>query len=321
LPIRCQSVDAHPLLIRCPSAANPLMPIHAIVTVPPYASFLDEVAHHPLVGGFRLNTVMPLREGPAEALQRLRGYGQPLWVDLKGRQLRVVGAAIPPYTEVRVSHRLRVSTPVDAYFSDGMEHTRIAAVDGDRLILEDGPRRLIGPGESVNILHPSLHIEGTLTGTDKAYLAAMREMGLNQVMLSYVESAADVEEVKALLPGAEVILKIESLRGLAFARTHRAAHGRLMAARGDLYVEVVQPHRIVGAVREILAADPNAIVASRLFESLSRHPVPSNSDIGDAAFLLALGYRTFMLGDTVCLRRDTVIEALNLLASVAAEFE
>jgi hypothetical protein len=36
-------------------------------------------------------------------------------------------------------------------------------VDGDRLILEDGPRRLVGPGESVNIVHPSLEIEGTLT--------------------------------------------------------------------------------------------------------------------------------------------------------------
>lgn len=300
---------------------HPPMNVRAIVTAPPYAPFLAEVARHPLVCGLRLNTVMPLRDGPAEALNRLSSYGQPLWVDLKGRQLRVVGAAIPPYTEVRVSHRVRVHTPADAYFSDGREHARIAAVDGDRLILEEGPRRLIGPGESVNILHPSLEIEGTLTETDRAYLAAMREAGLKQVMLSYVESAADVEEVKALLPGAEVILKIESPRGLEFARRHGAAHGRLMAARGDLYVEVVQPHRIIGAVREVIAADPNAIVASRIFESLSRHPVPSSADIGDAAFLLSLGYRTFMLGDTVCLRRDTVLEALNLLAAVAAEFE
>ncbi|MCJ7623676.1 MAG: hypothetical protein MUO76_09250, partial [Anaerolineaceae bacterium] len=136
--------------------------VRAIVTTPPYAPFLDEVAKHPCVVGFRLNTVMPLREGPAEALKRFQAFDQPLWVDLKGRQLRVVGAAIPPYTEVRLSHRIRVRTPVDAYFSDGNECVRIAAVDGDRLILEDGPHRLIGPGESVNIIHPSLQIEGTL---------------------------------------------------------------------------------------------------------------------------------------------------------------
>ena len=296
------------------------MNVRAIVTAPPYAPFLDEVARHPLVCAFRMNTVMPLREGPAEALARLRAFGRPLWVDLKGRQLRVVGAAIPPYTEVRLSHPIRVETPVDAFFSDGNEHARVAAVDGDRIILEDGPRRLIGPGESVNIVHPSLEIEGTLTETDRAYLAAMREAGLKRVMLSYVESPADVEEVRGLLPEAEIMLKIETRRGLDYAREHGASQGRLMAARGDLYVEVLRPHRVIGALRDIIAADPEAVVASRIFDSLAHHPVPVSADIGDVAFLLSLGYRTFMLGDMVCLQRDTVLEALNLLEAVAGQF-
>jgi hypothetical protein len=296
------------------------MKVRAIVTTPPYADFLNEVARHPLVSGFRLNTVMPLRGEPTEALQRLRSFGQPLWVDLKGRQLRVVGAAIPPYTEIRLSHPIRVRTPVDAFFSDGTECVRVAAVDGDRLILEDGPRRLVGPGESVNIVHPSLEIDGTLTGTDRAYLAAMASLGLRHVMISYVESPADVDEVRQLLPDAEVLLKIETRKGLDFTRAHGASKGRLVAARGDLYVEVVQPHRIVSALRDIITADPEAVAASRILESLAHHPVPASADIGDAAFLLGLGYRTFMLGDAVCLRRDSVLEALNLLQAVADEF-
>jgi len=296
------------------------MNVRAIVTAPPYAAFLDAVARHPLVCGFRLNTVMPLKGGPADALARLRALGRPLWVDLKGRQLRVVGAAIPPYTEVRLSHPIRVETPVDAFFSDGNEHARIAAVDGDRIILEDGPRRLIGPGESVNIVHPSLEVGGTLTETDRAYLAAMRETDLKHVMLSYVESPADVEEVRGLLPEAEIMLKIETRRGLDYARQHGASQGRLVAARGDLYVEVLRAHRVIGALRDIIAADPEAVVASRMFDSLAHHPVPASADIGDAAFLLSLGYRTFMLGDMVCLRRDTVLEALNLLEAVAGQF-
>jgi pyruvate kinase len=73
-------------------------------------------------------------------------------------------------------------------------------------------------------------------------------------------------------------------------------------------------------MRDIIAADPQAIVASRIFESLARHPVPSSADIGDVAWLLSLGYRTFMLGDAVCLRRDSVLEALNLLEAVAGQF-
>ena len=293
--------------------------IQAIVTAPPYAPFLDEVAAHPLVCGLRLNTVMPLREGPGEALDRLRALGQPLWVDLKGRQLRVAGAAIPPYTEVHLSHAVRVRTPVDAFFSDGRECVRVAAVDGERLILADGPRRLIGPGESVNIVHPSLEIEGTLTETDRAYLAAMKDRGLDRVMLSYVEQPADAHEVRRLLPGAEVMLKIETQRGLDYARRHGARHGRLMAARGDLYVEVLQPHRIIGALRDLIAADPQAVVASRILDSLAYDPVPESADISDVAYLIALGYRTFMLGDVVCLKRDTVLAALNLLEKIAEE--
>ena len=297
------------------------MKFQAIVTAPPYAPYLAEVAQHPLVSGFRLNTVMPLREEPLEALTRLGAYGQPLWIDLKGRQLRVIQAAIPPYTEVLLSHPIRVETPVEAYFSDGTEVVRIAAVDGNRLILEDGPRRLIGPGESVNIIHPSLEIEGTLTETDRVYLSAMKEMDLKRVMLSYVEQPDDINEVKQLLPQAECMLKIETQRGLAYIRKHGNTQGRLVAARGDLYVEVLRPHKIVGSLREIIHQDPDAVVASRIFDSLTYHPVPSSSDIGDVAFLLSLGYRTFLLGDAICFQRDTVLEALNLLRAISGQFQ
>ena len=62
------------------------------------------------------------------------------------------------------------------------------------------------------------------------------------------------------------------------------------------------------------------MVASRVFDSLALSPVPESADIGDVAFLLSLGYRTFLLGDVICLRRDTVLEALNLLEAVAGEF-
>ena len=76
----------------------------------------------------------------------------------------------------------------------------------------------------------------------------------------------------------------------------------------------------MSAVRDVIAADPDAVVASRIFDSLAWHPVPQSADIGDVAYLLSLGYRTFMLGDAVCLRRDSVLAALNLLEKVAGEF-
>lgn len=298
------------------SAASTARSVRAIVTVPPYAPFLEEVAAHPRVDGLRLNTVMPIRERREQVLRRLSDLGKTLWVDLKGRQLRVVGAAVPPFTKVRLSHRIEVDTPVEAWFSDGRERAVVVGVEGDRILLEDGPRRLVGPGESVNIVDPSLRIAGDLTAGDRAWLEAMRERGLRHVMLSYVECPADAAGVRQRLPDAEIVLKIESARGVDFAPR---AGERLMAARGDLYVEVVRPHRIVGALRRVIDADPSAMVASRLFSSLARQPVPEAADVCDAAFLMALGYRTFMLGDEVCLRRESVLAALDLLSSVADE--
>lgn len=292
-----------------------------LVTAPPYAPFLAEVVAHPLVTGLRLNTVMPLHDGPRGALERLSALGSPLWVDLKGRQLRVVEAALPPFTSVRISHHVRLPLPADVFFSDGREHGRVVAIDGDRLILQDSPRRVVGPGESLNLVHPELEIEGTLTETDRAFLRAMAELGLRRVMLSYVESASDVEELRALLPDAEVICKIESRRGLAFADRHGPRHGRLMAARGDLYVELVEPHRVLGALARILRDDPDAVVASRLFSSLSEGDVPSCSDLCDYGFLRMLGYRSFMLGDDLCFRRESCLGALNLIQALEGELQ
>ena len=115
------------------------------------------------------------------------------------------------------------------------------------------------------------------------------------------------------------MLKIETSKGLTLVRDHGARLGRLMAARGDLFIEVSRPHEVVGAVRRIVAADPEAVVASRILESLADDPVPECAEIGDVAHLLSLGYRTIMLGDRVSLRRDSVIEALNLLEAIASE--
>lgn len=296
----------------------------AIVTIPPYAPYIREVARHPVVSGLRLNTVMPVKEPLEDLLKRLRDEadGKPVWIDLKGRQLRVRGYASTPFTEVKLSHQIEVKTPVTAYFGNGRERATIAAVDGDRLLFLDGPRRVIGPGESINIPDPSLVIHGGLTRTDKDYIQAAQKAGMHDYMLSFVEDAADVEEVRKRDPKATVVAKIESEKGLRYVREAYAAPGapRLMAARGDLYIEVERPHHILDALETIVRTDPDAIVASRVFASLAEDPVPDSADITDAAYLIKSGYKTLMLGDEVCLRRESVLGALNLLEAIVEQY-
>ncbi len=311
------------MIIHKTKGVNKMKP-QLIVTMPPYAPFMKEVLKHKSVAGIRLNTVMPLTDSIDEVVKRMfnetKDQSKTLWVDLKGRQLRVADYGVPPFTEIRLTHSIKVNTPVTAYFSDGQETATVLKVDGNRLIMQEGPKRVIGPGESVNIPHPSLVIDGYLTDTDKRYVEAGVKNNTHDYMLSFVESSKDKNSLMGLDPKAQVVEKIESVRGLEYVNHDWKKSSRLMTARGDLYVELPRPHDIIKASEHIVKADPDAIVASRIFPSLSRSLVPENSDISDVDNLLRMGYRTFMLGDDVCMRRETVLSALNLFYEMTERY-
>lgn len=292
--------------------------------MPPYAPYMREVLSHPIVKGIRLNTVMPVTESLEDVLKRLHHeasqFGKDVWIDLKCRQLRIATYGVPPFTEIELTHSISVDTPVTAYFSDGREHATVLKVDGKKLIMQEGPKRVVGPGESVNIPHPSLSVDGYFTDTDKRYIEAAANIGLHTYMLSFVESIEDISALRQLDDKAEIVAKIESEKGMRYVSSAWNGEARLMAARGDLFVELKMPHYIVSALETIIGKDKNAIAASRIFESLAHSYEPSSSDIMDADNLLRMGYRTLMLGDDVCMKRDSVISALNLLSAVAERY-
>lgn len=300
----------------------------AIVTMPPYGAFMEEVIKHPSVEGIRLNTVMPVKEPLDILLKRMYDltskYDKDLWIDLKGRQLRVKTFGVPPFTEIELTHSIKVKTPVTAYFSGGEEHATVLAVkDGNKLIMQEGPKRVVGPGESVNIIHPSLTIDGYLTDTDKKYVAAAKSLGLHKYMLSFVESHDDIKELNSLDDKAEIIAKIESKKGLEYVNSGYAKHVKefdLMAARGDMYIELDMPHDIIGACKNIITKNDDAVVASRIFSSLADKLEPACEDIGDVYGLMSMGYKRFMFGDDICMRRDSIISGLNLFQAMAEEY-
>jgi len=294
-----------------------------IVTIPPYAPFIREVARHPVVTGLRLNTVMPTKEPLDVLLKRLQdfSYGKNIFVDLKGRQLRTTGFGVPPFTEINISHDISVNTPVTAYFCNGEESATVVGIDGRRLLFLEGPRRVVGPGESINITDPSLVINGYLTDKDISYIEAAKKIGLHDYMLSFVESNDDLSEVRNYDSNANIVAKIESIKGLKYVREDFKKDCHLMAARGDLYIELKRPHDILDAVETIVQADSEAIVASRLLNSMNLSTEPSCQDISDVAYLIKSGYHNLMLGDEVCMRRESVMGSLNLLESIIEYYD
>lgn len=290
--------------------------LELIATLPPYARHLRAIVDHPAVAALRFNTIMPVAESKRDVLQSLRAAcgAKPLWIDLKGRQLRITRFAYLPTAFVDISRKLTVDLPARVVFQDG-EAELVRIVDGDRLILGERPPRVVGAGEPIGILDPSLEIEGYLTDDDREYVEAARSLGLHDYLLSFVERASDLAELRALDPDARIIAKIESRRGLDFVRDvfpHLANPWplRLMAARDDLFIQLEHDVAILDALELIVRADPTAVVASRVLGSLEEKERPSLGDLTDLALMARLGYRSFMLSDGVCFREAAFTRAV-----------
>jgi hypothetical protein len=292
-----------------------------IATLPLYPKYRTDVATHPLVTALRFNTVTPLDASLQTTVDGLLdvAYPKPLWLDLKARQLRITQFAYLPESYVTLNHKIRVNTPCTVYFRD-CASTLESVSDGDRLLLTR-PERIVGQGEPINILDDSLEVEGFLTEQDCEYVAAFTRRDQHRYMLSFVQSRRDCEFLWALDPQAEIIAKIEDRRGLRFVAEEYPAmprKPRLMLAADDLYTNI-GPNKtsMLAALRQVIAADPQAIAASRLLTSL--HDPQSNRlnevSLGDLAYLWlleSLGYRALMLSDEICRLRAVFAEVMKV---------
>ncbi len=316
-----------------------------ILTVPAYARF-EEVAKKPAVEAIRLNTTLPLRHGDSyeDVLANVKAQAdpKPVLIDLKCRQMRITDYNVKILNDgefhyITLSHDIQVDTPVEMYLDDGNFVGRIERIiDGDTLVVPSSVERRSGlpltsqgevgirPSMSINIMDPSLEIDGYLTEKDKKYIDAAKNLGMHDYMLSYVEEESDLTDVWDLHPEANLIAKIESKGGLEFFRDVYPKYQdkvTLMAARGDLYMEMDRPDHVIDACEEIIQADEKAILASRVLSSLKDvDKIPDCQDLSDVYCWMQRGYKRFMVGDDVCLKEDSVRAAIGLFDVIADKY-
>lgn len=289
-----------------------------IATIPPQAPHAREIANSPHIDQVRLNSGVDLGRTPEEMLNTalFQAGETPLILDLKCRQLRITKWVDPGWEYVSLNHKIAVNTPCKIYFRDEIA-TIVDVVDGSKVVLDDAPQNALGAGQSVNILDPSLIIEGFLTERDREFVAAAKARGLHRYLLSFVEREEDIHELLELDPQAEIILKIESPKGLDFVRNVYPKYSdriRLMAARDDLYSTIGDNKlAMLDAERLIIESDPDAIVASRILTSAekSRNNEISLSDLKDLEWLFDVGYKNFMLSDSLCLNQKAFRKAVE----------
>lgn len=138
------------------------------------------------------------------------------------------------------------------------------------------------PGIRINL--PSI------TPKDEQDILFAIKNDLDFIALSFVRSAADVEECKRIIQRhnghAQVIAKIEDRNGVDNMKEIIDAAAGIMIARGDLGVEVpVEELPLIQ--REIIAqcarAGKRVIVATHLLESMIENPMPTRAEVTDVA--------------------------------------
>lgn len=154
-----------------------------------------------------------------------------------------------------------------------------------------------------------------LSDAGETILAAAIEERVEMLALSFVGSAADVNELRArvrALGGTQpIIAKIERKIAIDHMADILASADGIMVARGDLGQEMPLediPFVQEDLVRAAKAAHKPVIVATQMLLSMTRHEAPTRAEVADVARAVEEG------ADAVMLSEETATGAYPALA-------
>jgi pyruvate kinase len=290
-----------------------------------------------------------LRRRAAEVRAAAARAGRPLGMlfDLQGPKLRLsadesndralrVGDVVT-FSGARHDGRDVVRVEFPDFASLVTERSEIVIGDGvPRLVVEQlqageivartvSPGRL-GPRKGINVTYarPELPI---ITGKDVEDLAVAAEVGADFVALSFVRTAADIEELRARLAEvgspARTVAKIEKIEAYENLDEIVAVADGIMVARGDFGIEagvarvpLMQKDTIFRATQ----AGKAVITATQMLESMIHAPEPTRAEATDVANAVIDGTSAVMLSAETSVG-SYPLEAVRAMAEIAQAAE
>ena len=301
------------------------MEMKIISTLPPphHEAQMYLNINHRLITGARFNVGARSPYSPARTLELIKAAmgDKEFWLDLKGRQLRITQWAVPTYGDIVLNHEFEVEYPAKIIFRDG-QVSEIKKIIGNKVYVEPDPPSAVGAGQAVNVASSNLVIKGYFTEEDLLYIEAAKNLGIHNYMLSFVEEESDIIDMIKLDPNCKIVAKIESPKGLKFVKDvfpQFKDRVNLMAARDDLFTNIGSDKlMMLNALQDLIAADPETILASRLLTSLQSSATVSLSDLSDLQLMSNFGYHNFMFSDGLCFKREPLLAALDILEKFIA---
>lgn len=206
---------------------------------------------------------------------------------------------------------------------DGLIRLRVESIEGHTVhtIVEDGG--VLSDHKGLNL--PGVAISApALSDKDREDLEfAISELDVDYVALSFVRSASDVLQAKALAGDVPIIAKIERPEAVARLQEILDAADGIMIARGDLGVELgaekvpLMQKRII---RETNARGKVVITATQMLDSMIRNPRPTRAEAADVANAVMDGTDAVMLsGETAA--GSYPVQSLQMMDAIIREIE
>jgi pyruvate kinase len=237
-----------------------------------------------------------LADGKAIPLKR----GQPLIVAI-GDQVGGPGRVFTTYAELA----LKVAKGDRLLLDDGKVELEVESTTPEEIrthVIDGGEL-----GEHKGINAPKVPLRSDMTEKDQRDLLFGLALGVDMVALSFVQSAADVTRVKAMLvaegkPRVPLVAKLERPEAIDRLDEILDAADVVMVARGDLGLEIPL-ERVPRVQKDILrrarARGVPVIVATQVLESMRTEPRPTRAEASDAAGAVDGGADAIMLsGET-----------------------
>lgn len=258
--------------------------------------------------------------GAIRALEKKLNYPLGILADLQGPKLRL-GVFGGGFTALEKGQAFRFDlseAPGDATRAP-LPHPEVLAAlaVGGRIFLDDGKVRakitkkgadfvetVIEAGSKLSD-RKGFNVPGAvipvpaLTQKDKIDLAAALDMGADWIAQSFVQTASDVAEAKALIAGrAALMVKLEKPSALEEFEAILALADGVMLARGDLGVEI-PPEEVPAVQKRILRrvrdSGKPVIVATQMLESMIENARPTRAEASDVATAVYDGADAVML--------------------------
>ena len=282
----------------------------------------------------RLNMSHGTHDDHAEAYRLVReaadasGHGVGILADLQGPKIRLEKFSGGPVELRRGAHWTITTREVDGNAEICGTTYKGLAGDvkvGDPILIDDGKVRLrvievkdgtdvvcevlvsgkVSDNKGINLPGVAVSVPA-LSEKDIEDLRFALHLTVDFIALSFVRSAADVEDVRRIMReeniSRPVIAKIEKPQAIENLDEVVAAFDGFMVARGDLGVEMPAEEvpflqkKIIDKAR--LNAKP-VIVATQMLESMIASPTPSRAEVSDVANAILDGADAVMLsGET-----------------------